>query len=64
MIAVIVICNNQGLASNGSMSRGKSYVLLIIIAGNDIETRLIPITPSENRKTIYVTNLLDFCSLI
>ena len=26
--------------------------------------RLIPITPSENRKTTYVTNLLDFCSLI
>jgi len=64
MIADMLIGANQGLASNGSISRGKSYVLVIINAGNDIETRLMPITPSVNKKTEYVTNLLDFDSLI
>jgi len=48
----IIIGANQGLDSNGSISREKSYVLVIINAGNDIETRLIPIIPSENKKTV------------
>ena len=60
----IIIEDNQGLASNGSISRGKLYVFVIIRAGNDIETRLIPIIPSVNKKTEYVTNLLDFDSFI
>jgi hypothetical protein len=60
----IIIGDNHGLASKGSTSNGKSYVEVIINAGNDIEIRLMPITPSVNKKTRYVTNLLDFCSLI
>ena len=38
-------------------------MLVIIKAGNDIERILMPIIPSVNKKTAYVTNLLDICSL-
>ena len=60
----IIIGDNQGLASKGSISRVKSYVLVIIRAGKDIEIRLILIIPSVNKKTEYVTSLLEFDSLI
>jgi hypothetical protein len=64
IIVEIIIGDNQGLASKGSISRGKSYVLVIIRAGKDIEIRLILIIPSVNKKTEYVTSLLEFDSLI
>ena len=49
---------NQGLISNGSRVFGKSYVVLMIRAGNTTEIRLIPTIIKEIMKIIYEIELL------
>ena len=50
--------NNQGLISSGSRVFGKSYVVLMIRAGNITEIRLIPTIIKEIMKIIYEIELL------
>ena len=61
----IPIDNSQGLVSNGSSSStGNSYVFEIINAGKITEIILSPTMLIVDKKTTYVTILLDVCSLI
>ena len=59
-----MIGNVHGLVSNGSRSLGNSYVFDIINAGKITEIILIQTIPRVIKKAVYVTNLLDICSLI
>ena len=64
IVVDITIDDIQGLVSKGSSSTANSNVFDIINAGKITEIILSPTMLIVDKKTTYVTILLDVCSLI